>query len=309
MPPGPASSQPGISYPGFNATAPALAPAKPFKPVPFETIFAVSLFGVAAIGASAAGVWYLVHKHYHPISQPHQQVAIIPAPQPAPAPVVRQPVAPPTAPEPGVQAPTPTSTPDQNQLPTPSGATPVKPSAIKPSPGKPSAAKTAPAKPSVASPTPTPPAPTPSDSNASPAKPVAQPTPAPPAAPHPASTAFDPRKLDPNTNAKLKIDLGKFPNGLAFSVEMGRQPYLQFVTGDGANLDNLYVPPGVQQFRVTLKSGGQEVSSNIASEDFKAKKKKTLKIQLMEQGNTVSKITLPLSKDAQLFLSISTPLF
>jgi hypothetical protein len=107
----------------------------------------------------------------------------------------------------------------------------------------------------------------------------------------------------------LKIDLGKFPNGLAFSVEMGRQPYLQFVTGDGASLDNLYVPPGIQQFRVTLKSGGQEVSSNIASEDFKAKKKKTLKIQLIEQGNTVSKITLPLTKDAQLFLSISTPLF
>ncbi len=58
--------------------------------------------------------------------------------------------------------------------------------------------------------------------------------------------AFDPRKPDPNTSGKLKIDLAKFPNGLQFTVKMDKKPYLSFVTGDGANLDNLFVPPGVQ---------------------------------------------------------------
>ena len=72
---------------------------------------------------------------------------------------------------------------------------------------------------------------------------------------------------------------------------MDKQPYLSFVTGDGASLDNLFVPPGVQSFRVVLKSGGQEWDSNIVSEDFKAKKRKTLKIQLMVQNEAQSKIT------------------
>ena len=131
--------------------------------------------------------------------------------------------------------------------------------------------------------------------------------PQPPATP--VAAAFDPRKLDPNANAKLKIELSKFPNGLPFTVEMNRQPYLHFITGDGASLDDLYVPPGVETFRINLKTGGQEWDSNIVSDDFKAKKRKTLKIQLMENDKAQSKITLPISKDAKLFLSISTPLF
>jgi hypothetical protein len=106
----------------------------------------------------------------------------------------------------------------------------------------------------------------------------------------------------------LKIDLAKFPNGLAFTVEMNKQPYLHFTTGDGASLDNLYVPPGAQQFRVVLKNGGQEWDSNVAKDDFKAKKRSTLKIQLTEQGKAQSKITLPIAKDAQISVSISNSL-
>jgi hypothetical protein len=50
-------------------------------------------------------------------------------------------------------------------------------------------------------------------------------------------------------------------------------------------------------------SGGQEWDSNIVSGEFKAKKRKTLKIQLMVQDEAQSKITVPIAKDAQLFLS------
>jgi hypothetical protein len=135
----------------------------------------------------------------------------------------------------------------------------------------------------------------------------------PPAAPNPqpapAAAAFDPRKLDPNTSGKLKIDVGKFPNGLQFTVMMDKQPYLTFVTGDGASLDNLLVPPGVQSFRVVLKNGGQEFNSNIVSDNFVAKKKRTLKIQLMVQNQVQSKITAPIDKTATLFLSWSGNIF
>ena len=133
----------------------------------------------------------------------------------------------------------------------------------------------------------------------------AKPTPAPAA---PAPGAFDPHKLDPSKNAKMKIDVSKFPSGLAFNIDMDRQSYLRFVTGDGTNLDNLYVPPGVQTFRVSFKSGGQEWVSNLVSDDFKAKKSKTLKVQLLEKGKADSKISMPIGKDAQLFLSFSTSL-
>jgi hypothetical protein len=44
------------------------------------------------------------------------------------------------------------------------------------------------------------------------------------------------------------------------------------------------------------------------SSDFKAKKTKTLKVQLSENGKADSKITLPISKDAQLSISFSSTL-
>ena len=59
---------------------------------------------------------------------------------------------------------------------------------------------------------------------------------------------------------------------------------------------------------VSFKSGGQEWDSKPVSSDFKAKKTKTLKVQLSENGNAVSKITLPISKDAQLSISFSSQL-
>jgi len=84
---------------------------------------------------------------------------------------------------------------------------------------------------------------------------------------------------------------------------MDKKPYLNFITGDKTDLDNLYIPAGVQEFRVSIKSGGQEFDSNIVSDDFKAKKKKTLKIEILQNGKSPAKVTVPLSKDMQVFLS------
>jgi hypothetical protein len=97
--------------------------------------------------------------------------------------------------------------------------------------------------------------------------------------------------------------LTKLPSGLPVNVNMNRKPYLSFVTGDKTDLENLYVPAGVQEFRVVIKSGGQEFDSKGISQDFKAKKKRTLRIELMENGNSLPNATVPLPKDAQVFAS------
>jgi predicted Ser/Thr protein kinase len=288
-----AATPSAISYPPAQAPVPAAAAQQPGqtpdkKPPAMPTrSIAIVAAAVVVVAVAATGGWFFLHHRNQP-TPPQQQMATVPAPHPASnpfegqltpatvtAPVTAPGKAPATAPAPAA---------------TPTSAIPIIP---KPAAGKPAVAG--------GKPTPAPPVSTPQ------VQPAAFNPEPPPAAPNPqpaaAAAAFDPRKLDPNTNAKLKIELSKFPNGLQFTVMMNKQPYLRFVTGDGSSLDDLFVPPGVQQIRVILTSGGQAWDSNIVSEDFKAKKRKTLKIQLKVQDEALSKITLPIAKDAQVFLS------
>ncbi len=237
-----ASLQPGPSA-GFQGAA-----KKTAQPARAESVFGMALLSVAGLAIVAAGGWFW-YQHHKQAMPAQQQASTPPAPQPA-APAMEPEIAVPALQgQPAAAAPAPGATP---------AAAPANPAA-KPSPAKPSAGTSQPPAPAAPAPGAKPPA-----------------TPAAPANPQQAAGApaasFDPRKADPNKNGKLKIDVSKFPNGLAFTVNRNRQAYLQFVTGDGANLDNLYVPPGVQTFRVTIKSGGQEWASNIVSDDFKAKK-------------------------------------
>ncbi len=174
----------------------------------------------------------------------------------------------------------------------------------KPQQPAPPASKAAATKLPAARPAPAPAAPQTAAPNLAKSEPAPIPTAtAPPS--HPAPTpAFDPRKLDPNTNAKLKIELNHLPLGVPYTVEMNSKVYLRGITGEDADLDNLFVPPGVQEFRVTMRSGGQQRVSNIVSEDFKAKKRKTLKIELLGQSSAPAKSAEPLSGDAKIFLSL-----
>jgi predicted Ser/Thr protein kinase len=293
LPPGLTSSgaMPGaVAASAISPPAPTAAAKKPSRPMKFESIFAVTLLAVAGAGAVVAGGWFwLAHRK---AAAPVQQTASVPALQPAAQ--TQPPAPPPEANTPPVPAPA-------ASVPTPPAAPAAKPASA--------AEKANTVKPPQAKPAPAPPQQTASAPPAAPAKPAA---PAPATAnPQPvagATGSFDPHKLDPNKSARLKIDVGKFPDGLPFTVEMNRQPYVRFITGNGAGLDNLYVPPGIQQFRVSFKSGGQEWDSNIASGEFKAKKRKTLKVQLMMDGKAQSKIAVPISRSAQLFLSFSNSL-
>jgi len=104
--------------------------------------------------------------------------------------------------------------------------------------------------------------------------------------PEPAALDFNPKSLDPKANAKLKIEADRMPASLDFTVEMNGKLYLRrSAEGNKTEFDDLYVPPGVQEFRVTAGSGSVRKSSNTVSTEFKAKKRHTLKIELRTQGN------------------------
>ncbi len=306
IPPAPAMAT--VQKPATAAPPTSAQPANNHaKPVPFETIFAVILLSVAALGVAVAGEWFFLQRHHKPAAPPQEQAATIPAPEPVavskPAIPAAQPgPAPPAAtPESPAPAATPEPTPPAAATPQPPLAKPdeSKSPAKAPAKAKSSTVKTPPAKPE-------PPAPAPAATNPSVAKSV--PPPPPPTASAPAThstvAVFDPRKADPNTNAKLKIELTHLPDGVPYTVEMNSKVYLRGITGESEDLSNLFVPPGVQQFQVTVKSGGQQKVSNIVSDDFKAKKRKTLKIDLLDQATTPSKSAEPISSAAKIFLSL-----
>jgi serine/threonine-protein kinase len=292
-----AAAPSSISHPPAHTYATTQKPGsgaeKPSKPLKSEAIIAVVLLAVAAAGA---GGWFL-HRLYHLAHVPSQRQTVTP-PAPPPAAPFGSPDLPPApaVPEAKTPAPVPAAT-NKPASSKPSAATPksqtatdktTPPPATKPAPASTPAASTAP-----------PPAAKPAKSTTPPAT-----TPAPPA-----TAATDPHKLDPNANSKFKIELSKFPNGVPLTVEMNKAVYLRFISGDKTDLNNLFVPPGVQTFRVIAQNGGQQVESNIVSSEFKAKKKKNLKIELRNQGNVPAGSSSPLSPGAQIFVSLSTPLF
>ena len=105
------------------------------------------------------------------------------------------------------------------------------------------------------------------------------------AVPPPPRVDFDPKQLDPGANAKLKIEADHFPENVAFTVEMGGKIYFERSGGNNQNMfEDLYVPPGVTEFRVIAGVGANRKTSNIVSAEFKPKKKKTLRIELRTQG-------------------------
>lgn len=282
-------SHPPAIGPAAVTQQPTAAPVKKSSaPKRRESIVAAILGLVAVAGA---GAWYF-YVYRKPPVPPQQQAAVTPPPQ---APVSFGSVNLPGAP----------------LAPDTKSSTPAPTTAVKPAPAKPSPTtnKTQPVVAKNATPAPVNPAP----STAPQAKPVAAaPAPVNPshsAPPQPVPAPSDPHKLDPNANSKFKIELSHFPNGVPLTVEMDKSVYLHFITGDKTDLNNLYVPPGIRTFHVTAQNGSQQVVSNIVSNEFKAKKKKNLKIELRNQGAVPAGASAPLSSGAQIFISLSTPLF
>jgi serine/threonine protein kinase len=130
------------------------------------------------------------------------------------------------------------------------------------------------------------------------------PKPQPP--PPPAHVEFDPKTMDPNANGKLKVDATHFPVNVNFTVEMDGKIY--FERGDAKakmTFDDLFVPPGIHEFRVFAGIGVNRRTSNTVSTEFKAKKRKTLEIELRSKGaGSGSAIPQEVYVDSQLVVNL-----
>jgi hypothetical protein len=77
------------------------------------------------------------------------------------------------------------------------------------------------------------------------------------------------------------------PPDLDFTVEMNGKVYIQkTAAGIYKENDDLFVPPGVHEFRVTAHSGEVEKTSNTVSTEFRANKRNAMKIELRLEGKS-----------------------
>lgn len=110
-----------------------------------------------------------------------------------------------------------------------------------------------------------------------------------PKAAEPALVDFDPKALNPKENSRLIIDATRMPSNLDFTIEMNGKIYFRrSASGNKPQYEDLLVPPGVQEFHAIARNGETQKASNTVSDEFKAKKKKTLKIELRLQGRDAS---------------------
>src|SRR5262249_25260056 len=96
---------------------------------------------------------------------------------------------------------------------------------------------------------------------------------------------FDPATLKPNESARLRVEADRFPASLGFTIEMDGKVYFDRGAKAQPVYDNLFAPPGIHEFRVTAGLGASRKTSNIVSTDFRARKKKTLRIELRDKSN------------------------
>jgi len=97
----------------------------------------------------------------------------------------------------------------------------------------------------------------------------------------PATVNFDPRALNPNENARLRIDAERVPPNADFFVVMDGKIYFhRSEAGFKGQYDDLYLPPGVHEFRVRTRVGQLPKLSNIVSADFEARRRLTLRIEV-----------------------------
>jgi len=123
------------------------------------------------------------------------------------------------------------------------------------------------------------------------------------------AVAFNPKTLDPKQNTRLKIELDHFPPNLTFTVLMNGKTYFKGSTSDKEDSENLFVPPGVHEFRVTVRGGGAQKASNIASAEFLANKHMTLKVEFRAPANKPSGASTALDSATQIIATLRADRF
>jgi hypothetical protein len=127
--------------------------------------------------------------------------------------------------------------------------------------------------------------------------------------PQPPPVAFNPKKLDPKKNTRLKFDLGHFPASLAFTVEMDGKTFFKGHAASKADYDGLFVPPGVHEFRIEARAGAVQKASNTVTANFIAKKHMTLKVELRPLTKDKATAAANLNPAAQIVASLKTDFF
>jgi serine/threonine-protein kinase len=123
------------------------------------------------------------------------------------------------------------------------------------------------------------------------------------------AVAFDPKKLDPKQNARLKFDLEHLPVTLPFKIELDGKVYFTGPAATREDYDNLYVPPGVHEMRVVVNAGAVQQTSNTVSAEFVAKKHMTLKVELKPQPNGTAAASAPLDPSTQVIATLKADRF
>ena len=88
-------------------------------------------------------------------------------------------------------------------------------------------------------------------------------------------------------------------------MEMDGKVYFERGVKTQKVFDNLYAPPGVHEFRVVAGFGSNRKTSNIVSTEFRAKKRKTLHLELRNKGLSVDAgVPQSIGADSQLVLAL-----
>lgn len=122
----------------------------------------------------------------------------------------------------------------------------------------------------------------------------------------PARVDFDPKTLSPNENTRLRIEADRFPPNVDFTLEMnGKILFERGAAKTQTSFDDIFIPPGVHELRVVAGTGSNRKSSNIVSTEFKAKKKKTLRLELRTQGKSSDAgVPQDVYGDSQVFVTL-----
>jgi hypothetical protein len=290
-------------------TAPPPVASKPAAPKPAKKkssggkiFLVVALFLIVILAAAAGGGWYYLKHHvvviaHHTLTlmTPDQIAAAQSPDQNADQTASQSPDQ--TSAQTDTQPQTTAPAPDQSQQ-SPAATAPLTSPAVtskKPAAGN----KKSPAQPASATSAMANNQPAPAISTVD--RPVAQ--------PRIPSVSFDPFKLDPETNSRLKIDPSKFPAGLTFTVFMDGQTLYTGNTSNRADFDKFVIPPGVHQMQLTVSSGNVSLTSNIVSTEFVVKKHLTFKVEF-RVANTPPQSNAPaLDPNTQLIAKLKTDLF
>ena len=104
------------------------------------------------------------------------------------------------------------------------------------------------------------------------------------------------------------MELDHFPAGLEFTIAMNGKTYFKGKAGNKADYEGLWVPPGVQEFRVTVRGGGVQKASNTVSAEFLAGKRMALKVEFRTPAGS-SGASPVLDPGAQIIVSLKTDRF